>query len=268
MRKMKRYRWTTFLFFVAILLPAGVGAQAKDVYVRAGVGLDWSEDTRFKDKDCLNHDPPAIYALYGCGTGNEGAPLSAHSDFSAPAGFELGLGHALMPALRLEAFLQYRPRFTLAGQANFVQTTGRQEVSARLSSLSGMLAAYVDLPQLGLPRLGPFSPFIGGGVGASYIDIGKTRMKFTRTRTIVPGGHNVNFAWMLTAGVGTALTDKLTLEVAYRYTDSGDVETDEGIARVVNRAGEVLAPLNVGRTQAHLSSHGLWLSLRYTFYTL
>ena len=38
-----------------------------------------------------------------------------------------------------------------------------------------MLAAYVDLPQLGLPRLGPFSPFIGGGVGASYIDIGKTR---------------------------------------------------------------------------------------------
>ena len=266
---MKRWKiHTIFSIAAAISLLSGAKAQANDVYVRAGVGLDWSEDTRFKDKDCTNHTPPAIYALYGCGTGNDGAPLSTRGDFSAPAGFELGLGHAIMPALRIEAFFQYRPRFTLTGRTNFLQTQGRQEVSARLSSLSGMFAAYVDLPQLGLPRLGPFSPFIGGGAGASYIDIGKTRMKFTRTRTIVPGGHQVNFTWMLTAGVSTSLTDRLMLDLAYRYTDSGSVETDEGIARVVNRAGDVLVPLNVGQTHAHLSSHGVWVSLRYTFYTL
>ncbi len=266
---MKRWQiHTIFSIAAAISLLSGARAQANDVYVRAGVGLDWSEGTRFKDKDCTNHAPPAIYALYGCGTGNDGAPLSTHGDFSAPAGFELGLGHAILPALRIEALFQYRPRFTLTGRANFLQTQGRQEVSARLSSLSGMFAAYVDLPQLGLPRLGPFSPFIGGGAGAAYIDIGKTRMQFARTRTIVPGGHHVNFAWMLTAGVGTAITDRLTLELAYRYTDSGAVETDEGIARVVNRDGDVLVPLTVGRTRAHLSSHGMWLSLRYAFYTL
>ena len=265
---MKWQLCTIFVVAAALSLLSGVGAQANDVYVRAGVGLDWSEDTRFKDKDCTNHTPPAIYALYGCGTGNDGAPLSTRGDFSAPAGFEFGLGHAILPALRIEALFQYRPRFTLTGRANFLQTQGRQEVSARLSSLSGMFAAYVDLPQLGLPRLGPFSPFIGGGAGAAYIDIGKTRMQFARTRTIVPGGHQVNFAWMLTAGVGTAITDRLTLELAYRYTDSGDVETDEGIARVVNRDGDVLVPLTVGRTRAHLSSHGMWLSLRYAFYTL
>ena len=266
---MKRWQiWRIFVVAAVISLLSGFGARANDVYVRAGVGLDWSQDTRFKDKDCTNHSPPAIYALYGCGSGNDGAPLSTHGDFSAPTGFELGLGHAVMPALRIEALVQYRPRFTLTGHANFLQTAGRQEVSARVSSLSGMFAAYVDLPQLGVPRLGPFSPFVGGGAGASYIDIGKTRMKFTRTRTIVPGGHQVNFAWMLTAGVGTSLTDRLTLDLAYRYTDSGSVETDEGIARVVNRAGDVLVPLNVGQTRAHLSSHGVWVSLRYTFYTL
>ena len=219
---MKRWQFCTIFAVVAVIsLLSGAGAWANDVYVRTGVGLDWSKDTRFKDKDCTNHSPPAIYALYGCGPGNDGAPLSTHGDFSAPAGFELGLGHAVMPALRIEALFQYRPRFTLTGHANFLQTTGRQEVSARVSSLSGMFAAYVDLPQLGLPRLGPFSPFVGGGAGASYIDVGKTRMKFTRTRTIVPGGHQVNFAWMLTAGVGTSLTDRLTLDLAYRYTDSG-----------------------------------------------
>ena len=259
--------WRIFAAAVVISVLSGARAWANDIYVRTGVGLDWSEDTRFKDKDCTNHTPPAIYALYGCGMGNDGAPLSTHGDFSAPAGFELGLGHALLPALRIEALVQYRPRFTLTGHANFLQTQGRQEVSARLSSLSGMFAAYVDLPQLGVPRLGPFNPFVGGGVGASSIDIGKTRMKFTRTRTIVPSGHQVNFAWMLTAGVGTSLTDRLTLDLAYRYTDSGSVETDEGIARVVNRVGDVLVPLNVGRTRAHLSSHGVWVSLRYAFYT-
>ena len=70
------------------------------------------------------------------------------------------------------------------------------------------------------------------------------------------------------AGVGTSLTDRLTLDLAYRYTDSGSVETDEGSARVVNRAGDVLVPLNVGQTRAYLSSHGVWVSLRYAFYTL
>ena len=264
----KRQLRVTFLVVTAISLLFGAVAQANDVYVRAGAGLDWSGGTRFKDKDCANHAPPAIYALYGCGAGIDGAPLSTRGDFGAPAGFELGLGHAVTPALRIETLFQYRPRFSLKGRANFVQTTGQQRVSATLSSLSGMLAAYVDLPQLGLPRLGPFSPFIGGGVGASYIDIGKTRMKFPRTRTIVPSRHQVNFAWMLTAGVGTSLTDKLTLDLAYRYTDSGAVETGEGIARVVNQAGDVLVPLNVGRTRAHLSSHGFWVSLRYAFYTL
>ena len=127
---------TIFTVVAAISLLSGAGAWADDVYVRAGVGLDWSEDTRFKDKDCANHSPPSIYALYGCGSGNDGAPLSTHGDFSAPAGFELGLGHAVMPALRIEALFQYRPRFTLTGHANFLQTTGRQEVSAKVSSLS------------------------------------------------------------------------------------------------------------------------------------
>ena len=223
--------WRIFAAAVVISVLSGARAWANDIYVRAGVGLDWSEDTRFKDEDCTNHSPPAIYALYGCGPGNDGAPLSTHGDFSAPAGFELGLGHTIMPALRIEALVQYRPRFTLTGHANFLQTTGRQEVSARLSSLSGMFAAYVDLPQLGVPRLGPFNPFVGGGVGASSIDIGKTRMKFTRTRTIVPGGHQVNFTWMLTAGVSTSLTDRLTLDLAYRYTDSGLCRNRRGESR-------------------------------------
>ena len=75
---------------------------------------------------------------------------------------ELGLGYAAAPSVRFEILVEYRPRFAFeCGALNFLAPERRQSVSADLSSLSGMLAAYVDLPGLGLPRLGPFGPFIG-----------------------------------------------------------------------------------------------------------
>ena len=100
-----------------------------------------------------------------------------------------------------------------------------------------MLAAYVDLPELGVPRLGRFSPFLGGGAGAVQVEIGETRMAFPRTTTIVPGARRVNLAWMLTAGIATSLDYDTTLELAWRYTDLGPVETGEGRGRVVWRDG-------------------------------
>ena len=52
-----------------------------------------------------------------------------------------------------------------------------------LSALSGMVAGYVDLPGLGLPKIGPFGPFIGAGVDIVRTGIGQSRMTFPRTRT-------------------------------------------------------------------------------------
>jgi opacity protein-like surface antigen len=181
-------------------------------------------------------------------------------------GFELGIGYVAVPALRLEAVIEHRPNFSFDGRANFVQTAGRQEVSANLSSLSGMLAAYLDLPELGLHRLGPFSPFIGGGVGLSRINIDETLMEFPRTTTIIPSGQRVNLAWMLTAGIAASVAENLTLDIAWRYTDSGAVETGTARGRIVWRDGS-RAPLEIdlAGTRANLSSHGLRVSLRYAF---
>ena len=44
------------------------------------------------------------------------------------------------------ALLTYRSRFTFDGHANFLDPDRQQSVSVDLSSLSGILAAYVDLP--------------------------------------------------------------------------------------------------------------------------
>ena len=124
-----------------------------------------------------------------------------------------------------------------------------------------MLAAYVDLP-----GTGSFRPFIGAGAGAVRTRIGETRMTFPKTTTVVPGGSRTGFAWMLTAGVAKALGEHVTLDLAWRYTDSGFVRTGRGMGRVVWRDGsrEPL-PLDLAATRAKLTSHGLRLSLRYSF---
>ena len=73
-------------------------------------------------------------------------------DFGTVAGLELGLGYAVSSAVRLETLVAYRPRFTFDGRANFLDPDRRQSVSADLAALSGILAAYVDLPGLGCVR--------------------------------------------------------------------------------------------------------------------
>ena len=176
-----------------------------DFYVRGGAVLDWLSGTRFEDKNCSITAPAA---LYGCGTGVDGATLGATGDFSRTAGFEAGIGYVAARWVRVEAAIQYRPKFSFSGRANFLQTTGRQDVSADISSLSALFSAFVDLP-----GREPFSPFLGCGSGLSRNSIDETRMEFTRTTTIVPGASRVEFAFMLTAGVAARIRGKMTADI-------------------------------------------------------
>ena len=232
------------------------------------MGVDWSESTRFTDVNCRTETPAA---LYGCGDGPDGAPLSSRGDFGAMVGFEAGAGLFATPFLRIETSVLYHPSFTFDGRANFLESTRRQDVEADLSTLSAMASAYLDLPALGLPApevplLGRLSPFVGAGLGVSRIRIDETRMDFPRTTTIVPGGSRTNHAWMLTAGVAASVWNNVILDVSWRYMDFGRAGTDRGAGRVVWRDGSrEPIPLDLGETRADLTSHGLWVSVRYPF---
>ena len=236
---------------------------AGGVYLRAGIGLDRPVETAFTDRNCSSTAPAA---LYGCGRGGDGAPYRSRGDFGTVPVLEVGLGYLVAPAARLEVLVEYRPRFSFEGHANFLEPARRQSVAADLSALSGMVAGYVDLPALGLPKIGPFGPFIGAGVGVVRTRIGETRMTFPRTTTIVPGTSRVDLAWMLTAGVAVALGERATLDLAWRYSDLGEVRTGRGEGRVLWRDGSrEPRPLDLAATRANLASHGLVLSVRYAF---
>ena len=255
----------TGLVVVAVLVGVWMApgaAVAGNFYLRGGLGLGRSGDVIFMDKDCSSTAPAA---LYGCGTGGDGAPYRSRGDFGTVAALEIGLGYTVAPA-RFEVLVEYRPRIEFEGRANFLAPERRQEVSADLSSVSGMLAAFVDFAGLGLPRLGPFDPFIGAGLGAVRNRIGETRMTFPATTTIVPDASRTDLAWMVTAGVSMPLDERVSLDIAWRYTHLGEVRTRRGAGRVVWRDGsrEPL-PLDLAPTWARLASREARLSLRYAF---
>ncbi len=237
-------------------------ALAGDFYLRGGIGLDRSDRTTFSDTDCSSTAPAA---LYGCGTGGDGAPYRSVGDFGTVPAIELGLGYADGP-VRYEVLVEYRPDYSFEGRANFLAPGSREDVAAKLSSVTGMLAGFVDLDGTGLPRRGLFAPFVGAGVGVVHTRIGKTTMTFPTTTTTVPGGSRAGLAWMVTAGVAMAVGERATLDLAWRYTDLGKVRTDRGPGKVVWHDGSRdPRPLDLAPTEARLRGHGVRLSLRYGF---
>lgn len=250
---------------VLALLVLPVTAAADETYVRVGVGIDRSTSARFTDSDCSAH------ALYGCGTGQDGAPYSALGDFGAIAAVEAGVGRRVAPALRIEGIAQYRPRGMYQGRANFLAPDRRQSVSADLTVLSGLVVMYADLAEMGLPGLGPLRPFAGAGAGVSRIALDETTMTFPRTMTLIPAGRTSSLAWLLAAGVGMPLGSKATLDLAWRYLSSGRVITGAGTGRVLYHDGSIHYrdgrpnEFPLGETRTSLASHGLQVSVRYAF---
>ncbi|HEX2257083.1 MAG TPA: outer membrane beta-barrel protein [Afifellaceae bacterium] len=247
-------------------LATGLGAPpaVAEPYLRAGVGADWSEDARFRDRNCGATQPPA---LFGCGLGQDGRPLGAYGDFGVSPSLEAGIGYRLLPALRGEAQLIYHPDFDYSGTANFLGVTGPQPVTAELETLSALLAGYLDLARLGVPSVGPVEPYIGGGIGLSRHSISSVIYRFpelgANAATIVRGGTNTSFSFMLTGGAALPLSDRVTLDVGYRYLDLGKVRTEAGPARIVRRTFD--RTLDIAGTETSLTSHGISASLRVGF---
>ena len=102
---------------------------------------------------------------------------------------------------------------------------------------SGMLAGFVDLAGPGMYRAGPWAPFVGAGIGIVRTQTGRTAMTFPATTTIVPGGNRTGLAWMATAGVSVTLDERVSLDLAWRYTDLGEIRTRRGPGRVIWRDG-------------------------------
>jgi len=92
-----------------------------------------------------------------------------------------------------------------------------------------------------------FNPYFGGGIGLARVE-GKVKEdgeSYSKKAN--------NLAWQLGAGVAYALTDNVSIDAGYRYTDMGDVEKT-----ISGPGGYIKAKFDV-------SAHEFLLGLRYKF---
>jgi len=234
------------------------------MYVRGLAGTSKSLDTSFKDADCSSESPDAYFS---CGPGENGKPLGAYGDFGQTALLEVGLGIEVTDYLRMEAAFDYRPGFAFDGNANFLRAGPDQPVSGEVTQMGMMAFTYLE-PLTALGIITPIRPFVGAGAGASWNEIGEMVYDFPALKqprySLMPGGKTTSFAWSVVGGAAYDVSDRLTLEVSYRYSNLGDVATDEGVLFIQRSSSTLEIP--IAETKADLTEQSIALSFRWRFW--
>lgn len=193
----------------------------------------------------------------------------------------VGVGYRFNENVRVDATWELRSTASLKGTDNVRILNGRgQEVAdlythydGSVSSQVAMVNAYYDIG-----NWNGLTPFVGVGIGvarntvsglttlsSSTINSYSATAPYALTGTLKDHttGHaadrtRYNFAWSLTAGLAYAVSDRLSLEMAYRYMDLGKNAASSVIDCTCDSQGQ---PLKITR----LSSHDLKLGMRWNF---
>lgn len=184
--------------------------------------------------------------------------IENHGIESAPL-WGVGLGYDTCNYLRFDVTGEYRGRATFHGfdryQGGDNFPGGSNEYTATFSEWLTLFNAYIDLGNFhGL------KPYVGAGLGAAHIKIDD----YTDINTPNAGaafGHgnsDWNFAWALHGGVAFDVTPNLTLDLAYRYVDLGDISAGTSTAYDDSSTIDALEFKD-------LQSHDVMLGVRYKF---
>ncbi len=187
-----------------------------------------------------------------------GAVIPTEKDFSPAPFVGLGIGYRWNDALRTDLTAEYRFRSDFDGRDVILDTGGSfafdDDYTAWKEEYTFLANLYVDLGQFG-----PVTPFVGAGIGASYNRISDfTDVNIVNSGLAFGADHGEwHLAWALHAGLAWQVSDRMTLELAYRYLDlggaaSGDLVTYTGTNAVYN-------PMEFH----DLTSHDVKLAVRY-----
>jgi opacity protein-like surface antigen len=249
------------LLLFSAIVPQTISAS--DLYLRLGGGMDLTSDAAFSDRNCLNLYPSA---LYGCGKGSDGLPYRSVGEFESSKKFHLGLGYEVTDRFRVELLIEKRSGLDFVGRANFLATDAQQDVVTPVESTSNLLISYMNVADWNVTPAVDINPYVGLGFGFVRNKCGETRMDFPYTVTTLPEGSTTDFAGVLAVGVSSSLwTQRLALDVEFRYTYLGKVITGRDVGYVTWRSGarDPLA-LDLDLTRSRLKRLGVSVSVRYS----
>src|SRR5215831_6493714 len=205
---MTRKRLLTGCFAAACLAAATAQAQ---FYVRADGAYSKTVRAAFADND------PTLCRICGNATGTSAGQFD---DFGSGAAVSVGAGTRFSPSGRVDITLGYR-KYKLDQSDKFNPPT---QFNADITSLALMGNLYLELSDKG-----GVTPYIGFGVGASQNTLGDVAIENSGIKGTIPGDTKLGFAWGAMFGFSFPLASHFAIDIAYRYTDLGNVQTKQGV---------------------------------------
>jgi len=214
----KLIKTTLLVVFIFCGIPA---ASAYDFYISGHGGISMPENS-----EVTNSTQPGVKLNYGF----DNAPA-----FTAAIGMVEG-------AYRSEAEFSYQKSgVSSIGASGLSVNASAAGINGNARVMSGMVNAYYDL-DLG----NNLHPYLTGGVGFSKI---KAKFAVSGFPALSIKYQDTILSYQIGAGIGYALTDRLTLDLRYRFMTGQDAEFPE--------LG--------GTTRASFRSHNFLAGLRYRF---
>ena len=160
--------------------------SASGLYIGGNIGLVFLDDS-----DVVDDGPPVDDMIV-----------------TADNGFSIGgfMGYAFENGYRVEGELVYQ-------RNDFDEVKGSFNddgpIDANISSVAVLANGYYDFKNKSRA-----TPFLGGGLGFSFVDINTA------------DDDDIVFVYHFTAGVGFEITEKITLDLKYRYVVTEDLDID------------------------------------------
>jgi opacity protein-like surface antigen len=175
-------------------------------YIRGDLDYHWSS---------LRGSEYITYGVDPFGNSVPGTSSFNSDDLEGAFSLGVGVGYQITKYLRTDLTADYWFRSDFTGSTSGwcggfpCSSTDESSYTAWL-----LLAnAYADLG-----TYGGFTPYVGAGIGGAYVSWDDLHNTISGTTTVHEGAANWRFAWALMAGTSYCLSDKLKLDVGYRYT--------------------------------------------------
>ena len=143
---------------------------------------------------------------------------SLPGDLGSSGIFGGGIGTTYVPGLRADLTFTYR-----SGHEQVTGFPDMPEGRADFRSLVTLLSLYLDI--YSRPRVSPYGGFGLGFARNQLGDITITNPDGSQLGTIA-GKNKTSFAWHVSFGAGIQVTNRLLLDLGYRYLKGGDYDSE------------------------------------------
>jgi opacity protein-like surface antigen len=237
--------FTTASSLLLLLFVSPAAAQlspSTGLYVRADIGGTFKQNFTFRDTNPKAPNCDLCSDLFPSSTGN--------SVF-----FGAGVGGRLSSMFRADITIDYLTPVKVNGHTT---AAAPSTASADLDSIVGLASGYFDFEGAFPNMFGSLQPYVSAGIGVARNHLGTTTGVSPLIGPFTLGAATrTNFAWALGAGVGYALTPRLTIDLAYKYLDTGEVRN--GATLGAGGASFQLTPSKTG----DVGVHAVTLGFRY-----